>query len=103
MTSASVTSPTGPATLLPLAANADPIQPPTCRPSAHHLVRTTAGSTSRPGRRPVEPQLEPVSQVVDFMVHRRGHGLGERDVLMDRIHAEHYGAAVGGRVEFADE
>src|SRR5712691_10923048 len=48
-----------------------------------------------------EVQRQPARQVLDLAADRLGHGLGEREVLVDRAHPEQAGLPVGGRVELA--
>jgi len=50
-----------------------------------------------------EVQLEPVSQVLDLATDGRGHGLGERDVLVDGLDLQDPGLAVGGGIELAHQ
>jgi hypothetical protein len=56
----------------------------------------------RSGRRR-EVQFEPVRQVLDLTVHGGGHGPVEGHVLVDRLHPQHPGLAVGGGVELAHQ
>ena len=57
--------------------------------------------TSRGLRRDLEPQ--PRCEVGDLAVDRGAHGLGEADVLVDRVDDERAGLAVGLGVELPDE
>jgi hypothetical protein len=50
-----------------------------------------------------ELQPEPARQVLDLVPHRGGHPLSEGNVLVDRVHPQHTGLAVGDGVELADQ
>src|SRR5258705_9471971 len=63
------------------------------------LTLSTRSDNARQG----EVQAEPARQVLSLVLHRGGHRLGEGNVLVDRVHPQHTGLAVGGGVELADQ